>query len=159
MLRRGRMLLLLLTGIAVPAAAFGFSIGTSEPSPCLLIGNTSYRLVTSGTRADYTVRIDPAAVSPDIRMHLADTPDEADFVLVDDGEASRGCGSSASPVRTVRIDAAAAAPDVVVSLTDAAAANYRIYVRAQDVPAVAAAALAAVGHMARRHASRTDHSN
>ena len=72
--------------IAVPATAqtFGFSLGATEPA-CLPIGNATYR-ITNSFRPDVTVRIDPAAGAPDIRVAIADTPDEADFVYVDDGE-------------------------------------------------------------------------
>ncbi len=79
--------------IAVPATAqtFGFSLGAAEPA-CLPIGNATYR-ITNSARPDVTVRIDPAAGAPDIRVAIAATPDEADFVFVDDGSApacSRG---------------------------------------------------------------------
>ena len=83
---------LLLSPIAIPATAqtFGFSIG-APAAACLPVGNAIYRLAAPGARADYTVRIDPAARAPDIRIQLAETPDEADFVLVDDGETPHGC--------------------------------------------------------------------
>jgi hypothetical protein len=161
-LRRGRILVLLLLGIAIPATAqtFGFSIG--GPAPCLPIGNTAYRLVASDKSADYTVRMDSAAASPDIRVRLSDTPDEADFVLVDDGEAAPGCSSQPqSAIRTVRIDAVPAPDDFVVSLAAAPApADYRIYLRTREVAPMAAAALVAAAELvARKHAGRSNPSN
>lgn len=137
--------------IAVPATAqtFGFSLGATEPA-CLPIGNATYR-ITNSFRPDVTVRIDPAAGAPDIRVAIADTPDEADFVYVDDGEAP-ACPRGA--FKTVKIDAAAAAPDLVVGLTAAgASAHYRIYVRSRRLDAETAAALFAAAHMPARRPS------
>ena len=145
--------------IAVPATAqtFGFSLGAAEPA-CLPIGNASYR-VTNSARPDVTVRIDPAAAAPDVRVAIADTPDEADFVFVDDGSAP-ACSRGA--VKTVKIDAAAAAPDLVVGLAAAeTSANTRIYVRSRWLDGETAAALFAAAHMPpKKLAGRvTGHSN
>lgn len=158
-----RVLLLLLLAIAIPATAqtFNLTIGAFEPPACLALGNASYRIVPPGVRADYTVRIDPAAASPDIRIALSDTPDDADLVLVDDGAASPGCGSRGA-VRYVAIDAEAASPDLIVGLAAVPApADYRIYVRSRELEPMAAVALyAASKATARRLAGRAgDHSN
>jgi hypothetical protein len=138
--------------IAVPATAhtLGFSLGAAQPA-CLSIGNATYR-VTNSARPDVTVRIDPAAAATsDIRIAIADTPDEADFVFVDDGGAP-ACRRGA--FKTVRIDAAAPAPDLVVGLASSEApANYRIYVRSRWLDAETAAALFAAAHMPARRLS------
>ncbi|MEA2875729.1 MAG: hypothetical protein QOF14_925 [Hyphomicrobiales bacterium] len=149
----------LVLAIAVPATAqtFGFSLGAAEPA-CLPIGNATYR-VTNSARPDVTVRMDPAAGAPDLRIAIAATPDEADFVFVDDGSAP-ACPRGA--FKTVRIDAAAAAPDLVVGLAaPEAPANTRIYVRSRWLDAETAAALFAAAHMpARKLAGRvTGHAN
>jgi hypothetical protein len=130
--------------IAVPATAqtFGFSLGAVEPA-CLPIGNTTYR-TTSSARPDVTVRIDPAAAAPDLRIAIADTPDAADFVFVDDG----GAPACSRPFKTVKIDAVAPAPDLVVGLAAPdTPAHYRIYVRSRWLDAETAAALFAAAHM------------
>ena len=77
----------------------------ARPAACLAIGDATYRIAAPGEHADYTVRIDPAAAAPDIRIQLTETLDEADFVFVDDG------GGAALPARqrSVKIDAAAPA--------------------------------------------------
>jgi fructose-specific component phosphotransferase system IIB-like protein len=154
-----RVLLLLLLAIAIPATAqtFSLTIGAVAPPACLALGNASYRIV-SGARADYTVRIDPAAASPDIRIALSDTPDDADLVLVDDGEASPGCGSGTA-AKNVSIDGEVASPDVTVGLATApTAADYRIYVRSRDLEPMAAIALFAASKAAVRRLAR-EHSN
>jgi hypothetical protein len=147
--------------IAVPATAqtFGFSLGAAEPA-CLSIGNAAYRF-TNGGRPDVTVRIDAAAAAAtsDIRVAIAATPDEADFVFVDDGGAP---ACPRGPFKTVKIDAAAPAPDLVVGLAAAETpANYRIYVRSRWLDAETAAALFAAAHMPpKKLAARlTGHSN
>lgn len=141
---RIKILAFLVLAAAVPATAqtFGFSLGASEPA-CLSIGNTTYR-VTNSARADVTVRVDPAAATPDIRIQIADAPDEADFVFVDDGNAP---ACPRGPFRSVKIDAAAIAPDLVVGLAGtSAAADYRIYIRSRWLAPEAAAALFATAH-------------
>jgi fructose-specific component phosphotransferase system IIB-like protein len=136
--------------VAVPATAqtFGFSLGAAEPA-CLTIGNATYR-VTNSARPDVTVRIDPAAAAADIRIAIAATPDEADFVFVDDGSAP-ACSRGA--FKSVRIDAAAAAPDLVIGLAAPETPNYRIYVRSRWLDNESAAALFAAAHMPARRLS------
>lgn len=135
---------LLLAALALTAAAwtFGFSIQSSPG--CLSIGNASYRVATKILGADLTVRIDTAAAAPDIRIAFAETPDEADFVFVDDGNSPPACGASA---KSVRIDAAAMQLNLVVGLArEQGPADYRIYVRSRWLSSEAAAALFAAAH-------------
>ena len=145
-----RILVLILSAIAIPATAqsFGFSLGVPGASACLPVGNALYRIAPAGGPSDYTVRIDPAAAAPDIRVHWSESPDEADLVLVDDGDTSRGCPARGAPVRSVRIDPDAAAPDLTIGLSSAAAsADYRIYVRSRAFAPAAAAALFAAARL------------
>ena len=147
MARSVKLLACLALAAAVPATAqtFGFS-RRPAPQVCLSIGDTAYRVATTMLGADLTVRLDPAAVAPDVRIALAETADAADFVLVDDGNAPPACHTGAR-ARRVRIDAAAATPDLVVGLAGAAgAADYRIYVRSRWLSSEAAAALFAAAH-------------
>lgn len=148
--------LILLAAAAVPATAqtFGFSFGWSARNVCLSIGAATYRVSDSNSRADYTVRIDPNEASPDVKVHLATTMDEADFVLVDDGETPPACQAGAA-AKTVKVSADAPDPDLVVGLVGAGAADYRVYVRSERLSSEAAAALFAVtrgltGHIAGR---------
>jgi hypothetical protein len=152
----------ILTGLtlaaALPVAAhtFGLVPGTA-PQACLTIGNTTYRLADGG--ADVAVRIDPVAAAPGLRITLAETPEEADFVLVDDG-AAPNCWT-ATNVKEVSI-AAGTAADLIVRLEDGAApADYRIYVRSRWITPETAAALFAAAHrpprkLAGRHHDRSN---
>ena len=138
----------ILTGLtlaaALPVAAhtFGLVPGTA-PQACLTIGGTTYRL--AGADADVAVRIDPSAAGPGLRIKLADTPEEADFVLVDDG-AVPNC-RTATNVKEVSI-AAGTAADLTVRLTDGSdPADYRLYVRSRWITSETAAALFAAAHL------------
>lgn len=141
-------LVLLLLAIAVPATAqtFGFSIRASAPV-CLAIGDISYRIAAPGERADYTVRIDASAQTPDIRIQLTGAIDEADFVFIGEGNTALHCPRVLSSGKTVRIDAAALAPDLVLGFANSSVPpDYRIYVRGDALAPEAAAALYAVAH-------------
>jgi hypothetical protein len=143
--RHIRILAGLTLAVALPAAAhtFGFSPGSAGQA-CLAIGNTTYRLARTGV--DVTVRIDPSAVAPTLRIIMAETPDEADFILVDDG-AAPACGAAAN-VKEVSIVPTTSASDLVVGFaTSSTPADYRIYVRSRWIAPEMAAALFAAAHM------------
>src|SRR5262249_40349613 len=113
--------------VALPAAAhtFGFSAG-SAPQACLAIGSTTWR--PARNVADVTVRIDSAAPASGLRVKFTETPDDADFVLVDDG-APRACAAT-SNIKDVQISRSIAAADLVVGFTSGdAPADYRVYAR------------------------------
>lgn len=143
-MRRFRILAGLMLAAALPAAAhtFGFS-PASTPQACVAIGNTTYRLARSG--ADVTVRIDSAIPMPGLRVTLTERPDDADFVLVDDG-APPACPATPN-IKNVVIAPDAAAPDLVVGFASGAApADYRIYVRSRWIAPEIAAVLFAAAH-------------
>jgi hypothetical protein len=150
--------LLLLVAIPATAQTFDLSIGTSGPPACLVLGNTTYRIAPPGMRADATVRIDAAALAPDIRIELSDTSDEADLVLVDDGAPQAGCPAGPT-VKHVRIDAEATAPDLTIGFAPPSTpADYRIFVRSHGIEPTAAAALFAA-HKSAAHKRTADQSN
>jgi hypothetical protein len=152
-LRNRRVLVLLLLAVTVPATAqtFGFSIGAAMPPVCLAIGDATYLIANDGARTDYTVRIDPAAPSPDIRIQLTESADVADFVFVDDGDTPARCPLGSSGIRSVRTDAASPAADLVVGFaTSTMPADYRIFVRSHFLAPETAAALFAAAHIPAR---------
>ena len=152
---RQRSLVLVAIAIAVPATAqtFGFSVRATA-AVCLAIGDASYRIAGPGEHADYTVRIDPAAATPDIRVRLTGTIDDADFVFIEGGGEMRCQGG-----KSVKVDAAAP-PDLTVGFANSSApADYRIYVRPRSLSPEAAAALYAAAHLPARRLARTNGSN
>lgn len=154
---RIRILAALLLAIAIPATAHTFDFSLGGPTPaCLSIGSASYRAVSGSARADLTVRLDPAAIAPDIRIQIVEHADAADFVLVDDGDAPPACPHTGAAVKTVRIGAAA--PDLVAQITGEDA-DYRIYVRSRWLSPDTAAALFAAARAPRVLAGRADRAN
>jgi hypothetical protein len=141
-MRRAHVISLMALVIAVPAATAGsfFSSTETPAKPCFASGNAAYEL--SAGAADYTVRIDNSASNPSLRMQLVDDPAAADFVMVDDGDATLAC-KAASSLKTVRIDLAAQKPDLTVTLSRADA-DYKVYVRSASFSEQDAAALFAV---------------
>ena len=153
---RQRSLVLVALAIAVPATAqtFGFSVRETA-AVCLSIGGASYRIAAPDEQANHTVRIDPAAAAPDIRIRLTETIDDADFVFIEgSGNAARCPGG-----RTVRIDADAPADLTVGFANSSAPADYRIYVRSRSLAPEAAAALYAVAHLPARKLAHANSSN
>ena len=142
-MNRTHMISLMALAVAVPAAAAGsfFSSGATGAKLCFAAGNAAYEL-SGSTAADYTVRIDNAAASPNLRMQLVDDPAAADFVMVDEGDAAQACRGATS-FKTVRVDAGAEHPDLTVALSRADA-DYKVYVRSASFTEQNAAALFAV---------------
>jgi fructose-specific component phosphotransferase system IIB-like protein len=134
----------LILAAALPAAAHTFDFSpSSAQQACLAIGNTTYRLARD--RADVTVAIDAAVVIPALRLQFVETPEEADFVLVDDG-APPDCRNTIN-TKNIIIAPAESAADLTVAVTAAPApADYRLYVRSRWIAPETAAALFAAAH-------------
>jgi hypothetical protein len=100
--------------VAVPAAAQAFLPPTH---PCFTFGASTYQISASAPAPDYKVRIDNRAAHPDLRIRLVDQADIADFVLVDDVDATEGnaCATS-TPLKTIRIGADEMLADLTISL-------------------------------------------
>ncbi|MGJ5139294.1 hypothetical protein ACQR1V_15000 [Bradyrhizobium oligotrophicum] len=125
-----------------------------SPQPCIAVGADSVALGSAPFHADLHVDFtdDPALAT--VRVALADRPDTADVVVVDDAPATedRGCGMTAG----TQLVAIAADPRPGTSLIYLARddadgrADYRIYVRSSHMTAGDAAALIVA---ARNHSS------
>lgn len=136
-MRRTQIILLVALAAAIPAATAG-SFFSPSSKPCFIAGTSGY-LISTDTSANYTVRVDNTAPHPGLRMQLVDTPANADFVLVDDGEAANACTGAAS-IKSIRVDDQARKPDMTVALSRQPA-DYKIYVRSAHYSAEDAAAL------------------
>ena len=144
-MRRSQFGLMLALIVALPAAAATAYLtkadGTVAAKPCFIAGNAGY-LLSSNAKVAHVVRIDNTAAHPDLRLQLVDDPAAADFVLVDDSDASLAC-EGVSAVESIRIDAAAAKPDLTIALSRGPA-DYKIYLHSDRYTEQDAAALAAV---------------
>jgi hypothetical protein len=139
---RSHIVALLALIAAVPAAALGGkSFMGAENTPCFSTGSISYR-ITSKPTADYTIKIDNAALRPDLTLQLVNDPGQADFVLADGADDPGECTGA---IRTIRLDPIALEPDLTVALTPYdGPARYRIFAHSSDFSAQDAAALFAV---------------
>jgi hypothetical protein len=143
--RHFRVFAALVLATGLPAAAHTFGFPRSSQQACLAIGNATWRFATS-TAADVRVRIDPTAAAATLRIRLAETSEDADFVLVDDG-APPDC-RAAQNVKAVSIAPADGPADLVVAFTTgSASADYRLYVRSRWIAPEIAAALFAAANM------------
>ena len=156
---RTRIISLAVLVAAIPAATAG-SFSPAHTKTCFIAGSAGY-LISAGTRADFTVRIDNTAPHPDLRMQIVDTPASADFVLIDDRESADACAEATS-IKSIRVDRGSRAPDMTVALSRQPA-DTKIYVRSAHYSDVDAAALfAAMWHDAgmskpiRQVAARTE---
>lgn len=145
-----RSLVLVLAALAVPAAAETFDVAVQRSAACITIADARYRIAAPHERADYTVRVDPVAASPDVRIQLTASIDEADFVLIGDG-AAPSCRDGASSARAIKVDSSAPAPDLTIGFAPApGAADYRIYLRGSTFAPEAVAALYAAARLSAR---------
>ena len=153
-MRHTKAALALLIVIGVPAGANTF-IGPAAEK-CFASDSAIYRLTSVAGSADTTVRIAGNVTATDVTMEVIDSPELADFILVDDNENADACGHNRrTPARIIRLDAAASRPDLTVGLAaEGAPADYRIYVRSATFSIEEAAALFAVmmSTSTRRHA-------
>jgi hypothetical protein len=140
---------LLIAAIALPAATH--SAFAPNDGACFTSGKTTYRIALNAASPDFRVRIASDTAAPDLRMRLVEQPEAADFVLVDDSNASKSSACrSASPVRTVKLDDDR--PDVTVRLSAEGPTDYTLYVRsARFSQQHGAAFMAAIWQAERRH--------
>ncbi len=140
--------LLLALVVAVPAAAQAF---LSPKQACFTAGSSAYQISASAWTPDYKVRIDNRAAQPDLRIQLVDQPEIADFVLVDDFDATpRSACRTSVPLKTIRIDEDEKFPDLTISLSKDAASDYKLYVHSARFSHQDAAALFGVMQQAAR---------
>jgi len=145
-------ILLLLGMLAIPAGAHTFF--TALPTLCFTNGSATYRVSSSAASPDYSIKIENKAARADLRIAIVDSPETADFVLVDDAGAIESAACNEPSAKTIRVGASESAPDMVVSLAhDMPDADYRLYVYSARFSRDQAAALLAV--MSKRAGKRT----
>jgi hypothetical protein len=143
-MERLRKTLILLLVAGIPAAAPALH---PTSTPCFAAGPLTYQFLSAGGRPDLRVLVGENTARPDLRVQLVDRVETADFVLVDDDQATRGnvC-HAAGLVKSVALVVDGNAPDVRVALSlkpdDGA---YKLFLRSARVsPAQAAALFAAM---------------
>ncbi|MEA2953604.1 MAG: hypothetical protein QOJ96_3124 [Alphaproteobacteria bacterium] len=146
---RVRKTLILLVLVGVPASAQTFWPGPQSvglQGPCFTAGTSTFQVSPTAVAPDFRIKIDGQTTRPDLRMQLVDSPETADFVLVDDfaGIEGNACNGS-SAVKTIKVDSQESAPDLTISLSSQGTdADYKIYVHSARFSHQDAAALFAV---------------
>jgi len=114
--------------------------------PCIAVGANSFELGSAPWHADLHVDFtdDPALAT--VRVALTDSPEDADFVVVDDSadSDSDGCNIPATQIVAIAADAAKTSP--LIYLAQDGPADYRIFVRSRHFSAREAAALIVGAH-------------
>ncbi len=136
-------ILLLLGMLAVPAGAHTFF--AAPPTLCFTNGSATYRVSTRATAPDYSIKIGNEGARPDLRIAIVDSPEMADFVLVDDVGGVESATCSERNAKIIQVGAGETTPDMVVSLAnDMPDPDYRLYVYSARFSRDQAAALLAV---------------
>ena len=120
--------------------------------PCIAVGDQTVEISSAPWHADLHVSFtdDPAAAT--VRVKLTDSPDEADFTVVDDVDSAEDNACETTPVtQLVAISAERSAAAPVIYLTRDGPADYRIFVRSSTVTARDAAALIVGAHGGHPH--------
>jgi hypothetical protein len=122
------------------------------PRPCISLDTGTLQIAQNPGHADLNVSFtdDPSLAT--VRVALTDTPEAADFVVVDDAaEAEDGACVATAATRFVEIatDGLRGAP--VIYLTRDGSADYRIFVNSRRFSAHEAAALIVGAHRAQSH--------
>jgi hypothetical protein len=137
-----RKLVVLLVAVGPPAVAHTYF--AAPQSPCFSIGSMAYQVSSAAFAPNYRVRIESQVQHADLRVHMVDSPEGADFVLIDDVQSVQG--SSCGPlVKTISLATGSRPADMIVGLAeDAANADYKLFVRSARFSHQDAAALFAV---------------
>lgn len=137
-MRNGNTVMALLIVIGVPALAKTL---IKPAEKCFVADTTIYRFAAAGARA-VTVRVGSDVQAPDVSMRVTDSPQHADFVLIDDQESTTACRHHPrSTTRAIRLRTVGQ-PDLRVSLSEQPSdGDYRIYVRSAAFTSEEAAAL------------------
>jgi hypothetical protein len=110
--------------------------------PCISVGETSVQIAAGPWNAQLHVSFTNDPMAATARVQIVDSPDAADFVVVDDAATSdvNSCEVTAT-TRFIAITAMPSASAPVIYLSQADGADYRIYVRSKTFTARDAAAL------------------
>lgn len=119
--------------------------------PCIAVGAGTLEIGSEPWHADLHVDFTDDPKDATVRVALVDSPEAADFVVVDDSaptaETTCGPGASAQSV-TIAIDPARLTPRIYLAAEGPA--DYRIFVRSQRFTAQQAAALIVGAHAGRQ---------
>jgi hypothetical protein len=128
---------------AVPlvlAGLFAQSELLPGPRPCIEAGGSSLQIAEAPWRADLHVTFTDYPPTATVRVQIVDSPESADFVMVDDADSAEANACGGTP-RFVAISAYPTASAPIIYLSTDGGADYRIFVRSKTFSLREAAAL------------------
>ena len=112
-----------------------------RPQPCIRIGNLAVQMAAAPWQAQSRVSFTDNAAEATVRVQIVDSPDNADFTVVDDvdGAEPDACAAQAA-TRYIGIAKAATALQPIIYLSSEPG-DFRIFVQSKTFSPQAAAAL------------------
>lgn len=112
-----------------------------QPQPCIRIGNVAVQMATASWQSQSRVSFTDNPAEATVRVQIVDSPDNADFTVVDDidGAEPDACAAQVA-IRYIGIAKAASALQPIIYLS-ANPGDFRIYVQSKTFSPQAAAAL------------------
>jgi hypothetical protein len=112
------------------------------PQPCIAVGDQSVQIASMPWVADLHIAFTDDPANATVRVQVADSPDNADFAVVDDigSTEDNACDANAA-TQLIAISGHASTGAPVIYLSPNGPADYRIYVRSRSFTAREAAAL------------------
>jgi hypothetical protein len=112
------------------------------PQPCIVVGDQSVQIASMPWVADLHIAFTDDPANATVRVQVADSPDNADFAVVDDigSTEDNACDANAA-TQLIAISGRASTGAPVIYLSPNGPADYRIYVKSKTFTAREAAAL------------------
>ncbi|MGB5902889.1 MAG: hypothetical protein WBF99_19945 [Xanthobacteraceae bacterium] len=112
-----------------------------QPQPCIRIGDVAVQMATASWQSQSRVSFTDNPAEATVRVQIVDSPDNADFTVVDDidGAEPDACAAQVA-TRYIGIAKAASALQPIIYLS-ADPGDFRIYVQSKTFSPQAAAAL------------------
>jgi hypothetical protein len=112
------------------------------PQPCIAVGDQSVQIASMPWVADLHIAFTDDPANATVRVQVADSPDNADFAVVDDiGSTDDNACDANAATQLIAISGRASTGAPVIYLSPNGPADYRIYVRSKTFTAREAAAL------------------
>jgi hypothetical protein len=112
-----------------------------QPQPCIRVGNVAVQMATAPWQSQSRVSFTDNPAEATVRVQIVETPDNADFTVVDDidGAEPDACAAQAA-TRYIGIAKAATALQPIIYLSSEPG-DFRIFVQSKTFSPQAAAAL------------------
>lgn len=129
----------------VPLAVAGFFAReqlVASIHPCIATADTSVQIAPSLWQAQRRVSFTSDPAEANVRVQIVDSPETADFAVVDDGETDEaGACNGTGPTELVGITERSPATPTVIYLSRDTAADYHVFVQSKTFTMQEAAAL------------------